>query len=142
MQGSNCLSPNRTHISEKGESSHQGQEVAFKVNYDQLHTLRPITHQFARDIGFLPITSFLPHKPTKKETTQRAVFVSSVEELVSATLEVLDEPFEGDIPPPTGENLDGDGEEFHFSDEEQLKEETNPHNNEDLNGEGEESSNS
>ena len=71
--------------------------------------------------------------------------VYSVEELVNTTLKDLYDPSEGihqqvDLPPPIRENLDGDGDDFHFSDEEQWREDEPLNNNENLNSKGEESS--
>lgn len=102
-----------THIPKIGESSHLILEQDFEVTYDQLQTTWPITHQFARALGFLPVIVILLHKSMKKETTRHNILISLVEDLVIKTLEELVDPtkrarHQGDLP-PIEEDLEGDG---------------------------------
>lgn len=70
-----------------------------------------------------------------------------MEDFVTTTLEGLvgspkESHHQGDIPPPIGEKMEGDKEEFHFSDDKQSRDKKQPNDNEKLNSEGEESSES
>lgn len=83
------MSAIQTPILEVGGSSQPILKFSYKVTYEKLQELWPITRLFAKAIGLLPVSHNLLHHSKKKETTHISVLVTSLEDLVFSTLEEL-----------------------------------------------------
>lgn len=90
-----CTSP--TCYFQVGNSSQPRLEC--EISYDQLPAIRPITHQFTKVVGLIPGVIILPYSPNKNKTTSIGIVVSSVEEVVLATLEELADSMEREEEP-------------------------------------------
>ena len=97
-QGSNSHSLSTTHDSAVGYSSPPRTE--HEISYQQLRSIRPITHQFKKVVRLIPGIQHLPYALRKAKTTPTGVVVSLVEEVVLATLKVLAEVVENGKEPP------------------------------------------
>lgn len=84
------LSP--THDSEIGYSSPPRCE--HEILYQHLHSICIITHHFAKAIRLIPGIKDLPYASRNPNTITTGIVVSSMEEVVLATLEGLEEAVE------------------------------------------------
>lgn len=93
-QGNNipCTSP--THIPKFGDSSQPSLGQPYKISCDQIWAIFPIPCKFVRAIGLIPKLHNLLHFPKKNLTTPIGIVVSTVEDLVLATLEELEKTVE------------------------------------------------
>ena len=96
-QGSNTNSLSSTRNSEVGYSSPPRPKQ--EISYHHIRSVRPITRQFAKAVGLIPGVHNLPSSQRKQKTIPTRVVVSSVEEVILATLEELAEVVENEEEP-------------------------------------------